>query len=188
MGTMCSKNNAGNVTNDMPQGNPNKLSHSKKELQSQQLPQEETKFVPLSEKIEDSEEMKAVDRIKELAEKWCTENDDWTYTGTYKTDKKEDGSMISLFKVAKKDLKMTVKDVKMVEGAVQDIDRADQPLMGSATDTVLNDRMNDNEQGIYEEEGGKLEGAPRLSESQKDTQVKVDKEEVVDDGLDLPAE
>ena len=60
--------------------------------------------------------------------------------------------------------------------------------MGSATDTVLNDRMNDNEQGIYEEEGGKLEGAPRLSESQRDTQVKVDKEEVVDDGLDLPAE
>ena len=56
------------------------------------------------------------------------------------------------------DLKVTEKDIKVQNEEVVDNDHADDPLMGSATETVHLDKVN--QDGFEEEEGGNREGAP----------------------------
>ena len=108
MGQVCAKNEVGKVTGDAPQ--PSKIKRGERDLTSSQtgaLPKVETKFVAaeINFKTDKGVDKRADDLAAETAAKWCEDNAEWEYTGTWKNERTEEGenaTEVSHFEVRKK--------------------------------------------------------------------------------------
>ena len=107
MGQVCAKNDAGRVATDAPKTTIKKNDRELVSQQSKPATQPQTegekKFVSanvnfnLDKGVDKKPDIFAAD----FANKWCDENPDWTYTGTWKNERNGDIE-VSHFEVCKK--------------------------------------------------------------------------------------
>lgn len=148
---MCSKNNAGNVAADLPPKSSLSKSNKDRELVSSQaasVPQVETKFIAADRKIEATDDQTIEDLVKEAADKWCADNEGWSYTGTFKNDHsgKEDGEMITFFKVKTEPTttKATEKEVRFADDTAPAFEGAESDnAFGLRANTVIIEKSDD---------------------------------------------
>ena len=141
MGAVCAKNDAGAFSQDAPK--PSNLSKTKdRALVSQPATSTpaapETKFVAGDSKMGEVGDTNADQLVAEAANKWCTENEGWSYEGTWKneTNGKEDGAIVSHFQVTKKaaSRRQTEKEVRFADAPAAS---EDDVRFGSMTKTIV---------------------------------------------------